>query len=224
MEQRWHVLKTLLPCKEAHEPIRVLDVGCGEGYAMAVLHLQGCAVRGFDFSSAGVESKNPSCKDDLVAGDIFSLLQQEILSGKKYDVVWLQNVLEHVLDPIDLLQSLRKLVASNGVAVVTVPNDCSIVQRAALQHGHIDSAFWALPPDHLSYFDTDSLNAIAGHTVHPGANYVRDKAQGKEAHQARVQIENLSHTQPIDASAEFCAAAGRLGIGRNLTAFLEPIN
>lgn len=241
LEQRWHVLKTRLPRKEAHEPIRVLDVGCGEGYAMAFLRLQGCAVRGFDFSSAGVESKNPSCKDDLVVGDVFSLLQQEILSGKKYDVVWLQNVLEHVLDPIDLLQSLRKLVASNGVAVVTVPNDCSIVQRAALQHGHIDSAFWVLPPDHLSYFDADSLNAIAGHTgwncarllgdfpvdwflFHSGSNYVRDKAQGKETHQARVQIENLIHTQPIDASVEFWAAAGRLGIGRNLTAFLEPIN
>ncbi len=239
LEQRWHALKPLLSEKGSRAQIRVLDVGCGEGYALAFFRANGCEVRGFDFSSAGVESKNPSCKDALVAGDVFSLLQQEILSGRKYDVVWLQNVLEHVLDPINLLQSLRELVASDGVAVVTVPNDCSIVQRAALQHGHIDSAFWVLPPDHLTYFDAESLSSIAKHTgwdyfqalgdfpvdwllFHPGSNYVRDKAQGKDAHRARVQIENLIHAQPIEASVEFWAAAARLGIGRNITAFLKP--
>lgn len=239
LEQRWHALKPLLSPKVPQVPLRVLDVGCGEGYALAFLREKGCEVRGFDFSSAGVESKNPSCSDALVAGDVFNLLQQEIASGRKYDVVWLQNVLEHVLDPIALLQSLRKLVADDGVAVVTVPNDCSIVQRAALQHGHIDTAFWVLPPDHLSYFDAGSLSAIAGHTgwdcaqtlgdfpvdwllFHPGSNYVREKSQGKGAHQARVQIENLIHAQPIDASVEFWAAAGRLGIGRNITAYLKP--
>lgn len=239
LEQRWYALKSLLSQKGSRAPMRVLDVGCGEGYALAFFRAKGCEVRGFDFSSAGVESKNPSCKDALVAGDVFSLLQQEISSGRKYDVVWLQNVLEHVLDPIDLLQSLRELVASDGVAVVTVPNDCSIVQRAALRHGHIDSAFWVLPPDHLSYFDADSLSAIASHTgwscvqalgdfpvdwllFHPGSNYVREKAQGQDAHRARVQIENLIHAQPIDASVEFWAAAGRLGIGRNITAYLKP--
>ena len=52
LEQRWHVLKTLLPRKKAREPIRVFDMRCGEGYAMAFLRLQGCAVREFDFSSA----------------------------------------------------------------------------------------------------------------------------------------------------------------------------
>ena len=240
LEQRWHVLNPLLFQKKQHAPKKMLDVGCGEGYALAFFQNKGLDVRGFDFSSAGVESKNPACRDALVTGDVFDLLQKEILSGRKYDVVWLQNVLEHVLDPIDLLQSLRKLVASDGVAVVTVPNDCSIVQKAARQHGHIDSAFWVSPPDHLSYFDAGSLNAIARHAnwdcvmtlgdfpvdwllFHPGSNYVREKALGGGAHRARVQIENLIHEQPIDASVEFWAAAGKLGIGRNITAFLKPI-
>ncbi|MDO8969676.1 MAG: class I SAM-dependent methyltransferase [Saprospiraceae bacterium] len=239
LEQRWHALKALLAPKNARVKRRMLDVGCGEGYALAFFRDKGWDVCGFDFSSAGVESKNPACKDALVTGDVFDLLQQEISSGRKYDVVWLQNVLEHVLDPIDLLQSLRKLVTSHGVSVVTVPNDCSIVQEAALKHGHIDSAFWVVPPDHLSYFDADSLRGIARHTgwdcsltlgdfpvdwflFHPGSNYVREKSLGKAAHRARIQIENLIHTQPLDASVQFWAAAGKLGIGRNLTGFFRP--
>lgn len=52
LEKRWHVLKTLLPRKEAHEPIRVHDVGCGEGYAMAFLRTGHCqAARSVKFLS-----------------------------------------------------------------------------------------------------------------------------------------------------------------------------
>lgn len=237
LAQRWHALQPLLTPRQDGAPLRILDVGCGEGYALAFFRDRGCDVRGFDFSSAGVDAKNPSCRDLLETGDVFALLAQEIESGRRYDVVWLQNVLEHVLDPIGLLQSLRQLVFDKGIAVVTVPNDCSIVQRAAMEHGHIDTAFWVLPPDHLTYFDPDSLAAIANHTgwqssltlgdfpidwllFHPGSNYVRDKAQGKAAHRARVQIENMIHSRPLDASVDFWAAAGKLGIGRNITSFL----
>ncbi len=237
LEQRWFVLQKALSMHGRSG--RMLDVGCGEGYALSFFREKGWAVCGLDFSSAGVESKNPSCKDALLTGDIFDLLNNEISAGKEYDIVWLQNVLEHVLDPVDLLQSLRKIVAKDGVAVVTVPNDCSITQQAALSRGHIDTAFWVAPPDHLSYFDKDSLKNIAEHTgwmcvqmlgdfpidwflFHPGSNYVREKSQGKAAHLARVQIENMIHTQPVEAIVEFWAAAAKVGIGRDLTVFLKP--
>src|SRR3546814_8532634 len=101
----------------------MIYVGCGEGVSLEFFRNAGWVVRGLDFSAAGVESKNPGCRDALVVGDVFSLLQKEIEAGEKYDTVWLQNVLEHVIDPVDLLQSLRRLVTEKGLAVVTVPND-----------------------------------------------------------------------------------------------------
>lgn len=219
---------------------RLLDVGCGEGYALAFFREQGWSVKGIDFSSAGVESKNPGCMDALVTGDIFALLEAEIATGQTYDVVWLQNVLEHVIDPLDLLKSLRTLVSPGGLAVVTVPNDCSIIQRGALDNQHIDGAFWVAPPDHLTYFDHVSLTNVANETgwkcaemladfpvdlflFHPGSNYVRDKSAGKPAHKARVQIENLIHQQSIEDVLTFWSAAAKLGIGRDITAFLRPI-
>ncbi len=239
LEQRWCTLQKILVGNRAHSAYRMLDVGCGEGYALAFFRAKGWQVKGIDFSSSGVESKNPSCRDVIAVGDVFELLEQEIVSGQKYQVVWLQNVLEHVLDPIALLSSLRALVEKDGVTVVTVPNDCSIVQQAALENGHIENAFWVTPPDHLSYFSVDSLKSIAAFTgwecpamtgdfpvdwllFHPDANYVRDTSKGKAAHRVRVQIENLLHTRPVELVSMFWESAGRLGIGRNITAFLTP--
>lgn len=237
LEQRLAVLLHHLPV--AHGKARLLDVGCGEGFGLAFFREHGWEVKGFDFSSAGVESKNPSCKDALTTGDVFALLQSEIDAGKTYDVVWLQNVLEHVLDPLDLLKSLRKLVSSGGLAVVTVPNDCSATQRAAIAHRHIDSAFWVAPPDHLTYFDYESLVRTAGETgwecveltgdfpidwflFNPESNYVRDRSLGKGANKARMQIESLIHEQHVENVIRFWSAAAKLGIGRNITAFLRP--
>ena len=58
---------------------------------------------------------------------------------------------------------------------------------------------------------------------HPGSNYIRDKAVGKNAHFARVQIENHIHQQPIKDVIEFWSAAAKIGVGRDLTIFLRPI-
>lgn len=238
LEQRDAIIRRYLPASNQSSK-RLLDVGCGEGYALAYFRKHGWSAKGIDFSSAGVSSKNPDCLDALVTGDIFALLQSEMTAGATYDVVWLQNVLEHVIDPLGLLKSLRSLVAPGGLAVVTVPNDCSITQRGALDHGHIENAFWVAPPDHLTYFDHDSLVNAANETgwtcaemlgdfpvdwflFHPGSNYVRDQSAGKAAHKVRVQLENIIHGQPIEDVLRFWAAAAKLGMGRDITAFLRP--
>jgi len=237
LEQRMAVIQPYFPNDITSK--KLLDVGCGEGYALSFFREHGWKVKGFDFSSAGVQSKNPSCLDALETGDVFELLLTEIAKGNTYEVVWLQNVLEHVIDPLGLLHSLRKLISPEGIAVVTVPNDCSITQQALLSNQHIDKAFWVAPPDHLSYFDYHSLKNATEFTgwecvemlsdfpvdwflFHPKSNYINDKSVGKDAHKARVQIENLIHKQPTEAVLRFWSAAAHLGIGRDITAFLKP--
>ena len=239
LEQRYSALKAVQPRASNMEEGSFLDVGCGEGYAMAYFREQGYTVKGLDFSSAGVESKNPECLDALITGDLFELLQSEINSGKQYDIVWLQNVLEHVLDPVDLMKTLRNLISPEGVAVISVPNDYSSIQREALERGHIDRPFWVVPPEHLSYFDNSSLTNIARETgweiadllgdfpidwylYHPGSNYVMDSTTGKNVHWARVQLELLFAEKPIEDVLELWRAMAKVGSGRVLTVFITP--
>lgn len=236
IELRYQVVKShLSPAKSGY---RLLDVGCGEGYVLNFFRKLGWEVSGIDYSSAGILSKNPDCLDVLKTGDIFTLLSEEVAAGNTYDVIWLQNVLEHVLDPIALLKTLHSIVSNEGVAVVTVPNDCSIVQLAALEAQHVSSAFWLAPPDHLTHFDPHTLSSTVEYTgwkcfrmlgdfpvdwflFHPGSNYVRDQSVGHAAHRARIQIENLINLQPIEDVIEFWAAAAKIGIGRDITCFMK---
>lgn len=235
LEQRLAVIKRF----RGEATGSLLDIGCGEGYNLAFFREHGWSVRGIDYSSAGVISKNPECLEYLFTGDCYHLLLEEISLGNTYDILWLQNILEHVIDPIELLRILKKLISPEGILVVTVPNDFSITQIFAQKYNHIDSDFWVVPPDHLNYFSAESLQNIAGATgwkcmemladfpidwflFHPGSNYVRDKKQGKAAHMARIQLETIIHRQPIEDVVCFFSALAGIGFGRDITAFFKP--
>lgn len=234
IRQRWSVVSKFVGGTGT-----LLDVGCGEGYTLAFARELGWTVKGLDFSSAGVVSKNPQCADALVTGDVFELLAAEQRQGRRYDVIWLQNVLEHVIDPVQLLNSLRSIVAPEGLLVATVPNDFSELQLNALDQGHIETSFWIAVPDHLSYFSQDSLKTIGAATgwscervladfpidwflYHAGSNYVRDRSVGKAAHRARVELENLIARNSDEAAVNLFAAMAEVGMGRDLTAFYRP--
>jgi len=221
------------------QPGRLLDVGCGEGFVLVDFARRGWDVAGMDFSVAGVETMNPGIADRVEQGDLFDLLDTAIASGQSYDLVWLGNVLEHVLDPIALLGALHRLTAPGGILVITSPNDGSPYQEALFESGAIDRRFWIAIPDHMSYFTAESLRATAKATgwealdilgdfpidlflSHPGSNYVSEPACGPDAHAARLRLEALIGASGIEAANRFYSALAGVGLGRNITTFLRP--
>ena len=230
------LLQKFLPAESTPE---LLDIGCGEGFAAAYFARQGFAVNSLDYSSAGVTQQNPEILSTHEVGDINKLLERKIADRKQFDVLILQNVLEHVICPYDLLNTMQALLKKTGVALITVPNDFSVTQLSAIQEGHISHEFWVCPPDHLSYFNTKTakdflksqgwqiLDMISDFPVdwylfHPGSNYIADKTKGKPAHKARIAIENMIHSSPLEDVVEFYRAAARIGVGRDITIITRP--
>ncbi len=235
LEQRAAAVRSIFPNLKG----RMLDVGCGEGFALAYFSGQGWEVSGIDYSASGVLAMNPNQAHVVETGDVISLLQHRIAHQELSQLVWLSNVLEHVADPPVLLASIRQLISDDGCLVVTVPNDFSLLQNELLSKGVVDDAFWISIPDHLAYFNRDSLYAIANATgwtvklmladfpidwflAHPRANYVHDRVQGSAAHTARVMLENLIATQPVERVNAFYSAMAQVGLGRQITAYLQP--
>lgn len=225
----------------ARSPGALLDVGCGEGFTMAWFHGKGYAVQGLDFSLAGIKAMNPALADRVQAGDVFHSLQRLAALRKRHDLVWLQHVLEHVRQPVELLRSLLSLTPNDGVLVVTVPNDGNELQESLFRGGDIPERFWIAPPDHLNYFTADSLvktvSASGWHCLdiigdfpidtfllHPGSNYVVDRQQGGAAHRARVRMELMIGRRGHAAANDYFRACAGVGLGRNLTAILTPAN
>ena len=218
---------------------RLLDVGCGEGFVLAAFAAQGWEVEGIDHSRAGVDAMNPEQSSVVEQGNLFDLLERKIESASTYDLVWLGNVLEHVVDPIGLMSSLRRIVSSTGLLIVTVPNDGNDYQEGLFDDGQIHERFWIAIPDHISYFTADSITRIGEETgwdcadlqgdfpidfflAHPGSNYVKDRTNGPSAHAARLRLEKLIADCGHGAANAFYSALARVGLGRNVTAFFTP--
>lgn len=219
-------------------PLRFLDVGAGEGWALAYFQELGWECIGLDYSSFGCASQNPAVAEHLIAGDLYESLRGLVSTGQHFDLILLDNVLEHVLDPSGLLVELRELLEPQGGLIVEVPNDFSALQEHLLEKGHIDSRFWVVSPDHISYFSPDSLAAMARSVgwevrmmmtdfpidfslVNPLTNYVRDRQVGKPCHATRVEMENLMHAISPEKTVALYQALADIGLGRALTAIFS---
>jgi 2-polyprenyl-3-methyl-5-hydroxy-6-metoxy-1,4-benzoquinol methylase len=219
---------------------RFLDIGCGEGWALEYFQRQGWEVLGLDFSSFSLEKFHPALRDRLRTGDLYEEVHKLAAAGQQFDVLWLDNVLEHVLEPADLLRLCRRLVKPDGILVVDVPNDFSPLQQHLFDSGQIDRPFWVVLPDHLSYFNPTGLRNLAEATgwcvskvigdqpidlnlLNPAANYVMNREVGKAAHHARLEQDNLLlRTASLSAVAAYYEALAAVGLGRSIIAFLQP--
>jgi 2-polyprenyl-3-methyl-5-hydroxy-6-metoxy-1,4-benzoquinol methylase len=211
----------------------LLDVGAGEGFVMDHFARAGYDVHGMDFSSHGCNNHHPHLLDRLACGDIEELIQQAVNANDAYDLLILDNVLEHLLEPGQLLTGVAQLLRPNGLLIIEVPNDFSMVQNHLLAEGRIPRPYWVASPDHISYFNADGLNALLdqhGFAVqtmladfpidlflfNDKTNYVTDATAGKACHQARIEIENLMHARNPQATLDMYAAMAKLGVGRQI--------
>jgi 2-polyprenyl-3-methyl-5-hydroxy-6-metoxy-1,4-benzoquinol methylase len=224
----------------------LLDVGCGEGHSLAYFKSQGWKIEGLDFSVDGCRRQNPDCLSYLTQGDVFENLDRRIADGRQYDVIMLDNVLEHVIDPPSLLISLNQLVKPGGVLIIEVPNDFSCLQMTAMERKWIDKAFWVGLPEHLSYFNADGLRNVCAAAdwrclalladfpidwflANPNSNYISRAAfgtgkgsqLGKGAHYARIAIENVMRETDMDKLNAFYESMADIGMGRSIVGFFS---
>lgn len=225
--------------KHKHNQFKVLDIGCGEGFSLFYFQQKRWQVAGTDYSLDGVQRHFPDLARYVQTGDTEKILNEKIEKKEKYDLIILNNVLEHLLQPLEALKQLRQLVSENGVVRVQVPNDFSQLQLLALEKGFISKKFWIAPHEHMSYFNKESLiNSflhcgfsktealgdfpIDFNILNSDANYVQDKSKGKSCHRQRILIENmLAKKSPADL-VSFRRGCGQAGLGRNVIVYGRP--
>jgi SAM-dependent methyltransferase len=113
----------------------VLDIGSGHGDLAIRLMALGKDVDGVDDSDVSVQM----CKEKGVhvhKADIETDCLKEL---GKFDVVLMLEIIEHLLDPVNVLRKVAKLVATNGFIIITSPNAAYLKYRMDLLRGLVPS-------------------------------------------------------------------------------------
>jgi 2-polyprenyl-3-methyl-5-hydroxy-6-metoxy-1,4-benzoquinol methylase len=98
---------------------RFLDVGCATGFFINGIRKHSeWEVYGTDFGESAVRFARETLHLNVKQGE----LSGADFPGAFFDYVHVNNVLEHVLDPVSLLRECRRLIKPDGVFFLSVPN------------------------------------------------------------------------------------------------------
>jgi len=133
------------------ENAALLDVG--SGYGVLLGQLAGCGYR-----VTGVEpspARRAVSRQITDAPTVSASLPSLPMSLGRFDAVLLIHVLEHLIDPVEALMSVKILVDQGGSLVVEVPNvdDLLLEGSSAFRNFYWQRA-------HVSYFSAKTLKSV----------------------------------------------------------------
>lgn len=132
------------------QPGRVLEIGCGQGFMLAVLKELGWDVYGIERNEHAAR-----VAAEITGTDIFIGGFSEVPEGALYDLIVLFQVLEHMEEPYTLLLQCEQHLAPGGKIVIGVPNFGSWQARSMKNRWfHLD------PPRHLFHFSPGTLKKL----------------------------------------------------------------
>ncbi|MCI8814675.1 MAG: GNAT family N-acetyltransferase, partial [Lachnospiraceae bacterium] len=237
LEEKRYILENLLSIPDENK--KILDIGCGEGFALKFFGETGYDVSGVEFSLEGCRQHNPDVVDKIVVGDAFEALSQMKQEDYKGTIL-MDHVLEHVVDPERLVKKITEISAPGTCLVISVPNDFSDTQKKLYGGGYIKTAFWVsseYPPEHLSYFNKEGLENLMAeygwkmevvtgsypidfNLFNEDTNYVEKKDVGKNCYKSGLEIEKLMRdAMGLDKFIDVHRKFGEAGLGRSLTAY-----
>ncbi len=123
-----------------------LDVGAASGLLVAEAARQGLDPTGLEPSRALAERAR---RDGLRV--LCGVLPHPELRGRRFDLVFLVDVIEHVRDPVELLRACREHLAPGGRLLVITPDASSAAARL------LGARWWHYRLAHVGYFDRRSL-------------------------------------------------------------------
>ncbi len=215
---------------EAHAPAkqgryRLLDIGSGPGFFLDAGAARGWDVLGFEPSAMAADYC--TARGLTVVNDFFSAAAARGLGT--FDAIALSMVLEHVKDPIGLIEEARGLLAPDGLLLLISPNDFNPLQMSLWKELGF-KPWWVVPRHHLNYFNLASATGFVKargfdvmhvETSYPlenfliaGRNYVGNDAVGRECHEERKTFESALLTRDPALLRGLAAGWAAQGIGR----------
>ncbi len=138
---------------------RLLDVGCGDGAFLVLMRSIGWQVAGIEPSPAAANVARERHGLDVSVGEV----EKVTVPKAAYDAITMQHVIEHVHEPVSVLEATLAALKPGGVLSIRTPNLDSLGRnRFRDMWMHMD------PPRHLRLFIPSTLATCvkrAGFTI-----------------------------------------------------------
>ena len=134
-------------CKPFIKGNKLLEIGSGAGTSLLWFEKKGFDVVGIEPDTKNVELINKK----LQKGIIHNGFIESFNTDDKFDIIWASHVLEHTKDPKSIVNSLKKILKTNGFIFIEVPNCTNeSVHRKDSKYKY-----------HLHHFTPDLLKELA---------------------------------------------------------------
>jgi len=104
----------------------ILDFGCGNGYFLSIAQSHGMKVLGLEINKAAAEYGRQELGVDIIAEPP----PYPSLTGKKFDVITMWGVIEHLPKPSLVLKLLRSHMHEDSWLIIQTPSEDALVRRA----------------------------------------------------------------------------------------------
>ena len=149
--ERWEFKETLKFFY--NKKVKILEIGCGEGYFLNLAKKKGFDVFGIDFNKKAIKV----AKEKFGVEKVYPYTLEEFMEkfpNEKFDIVCFFHLLEHLEDPLNFMKNIKKILKEDGYIVFSLPNPKRFSLYFNLREG------WDFPPHHLTRWNEKSLNKL----------------------------------------------------------------
>jgi 2-polyprenyl-3-methyl-5-hydroxy-6-metoxy-1,4-benzoquinol methylase len=103
----------------------VLDVGCFNGFSLSAIKECGGIPFGVELQREAALEAAARFPGQVLQGDASDFVK----FGRQFDVITMSDVIEHLVDPFDVISKLRRGLKKGGYLILTTPNTRSVMCR-----------------------------------------------------------------------------------------------
>ena len=153
--------------------------------------------------------------------------------GKQYKVINMDESLDMMLDLKTVLNLCNTMLCDDGVLIIKVANNYSVLQRHLLNNKMVDNEFWLDEEGHPYYFNKNGLinlldafgfnceevygeSFIDLNLFNENTNYQKNRTVGKSCYLSRIDLELFMNSISEDKTLEVFKTLGEMGLGREI--------
>lgn len=141
---------------------KVLDIGCASGYlGEFLIKNKGCEMWGIEPDNEGYNLSIKKGYIKVVSSCVEAGLADDSLKNEKFDYIIMADVLEHLVNPENILSKIDNFLNKNGKLLVSLPNVGHYSTRFSLLLGRWDMQdAGILDRTHLHFYTLKTMSEM----------------------------------------------------------------